>query len=413
MKILLLPSYYYPEGVSSPYISRNRNERFADEGWDMVVYTPTPSRGISESLCKEYSKKEHRRESYLNGHIIVNRFPLLSEKKSPIIRAVRYFVQNLKQFNRAVFCSEARQCDMMLIASTPPTQGAMAALVKKIRHIPFVYNLQDVFPDSMVGAGLAKEGGLLWKIGRLIEDFTYRNADKIIVISEDFKKNILQKGVPEEKIEVIYNWVESDIVKPVAKRFNPLFDEFSLNRDQFTIVYAGNFGNAQNINIIVDAAVALPNIQFALFGTGGIEKEIRNRIVSGSIKNVHLIPFQPYNRVGLVYSVGDACVVSCKPGLGGSAMPSKTWNIMSCGRPVIASFDDGEMKQIIEKNECGVFTQAGNLDEFVNAIKSLSEDRPRCDKMGDNARRFIMNNLTKEIGTQKYVDVINSLINRQ
>lgn len=85
-------------------------------------------------------------------------------------------------------------------------------MVKMFTQQPIVYNLQDIFPDSLVGTGLAKKGGLLWKIGRVIEDFTYKHADKIIVISEDFKKNIMAKGVPEDKIVVVYNWVDQNAV---------------------------------------------------------------------------------------------------------------------------------------------------------------------------------------------------------
>lgn len=90
-------------------------------------------------------------------------------------------------------------------ASTPPIMGATCAMIKMNLNIPFVYNLQDIFPDSLYNNGLAKKEGILWKIGRMIENFTYRHADKIIVISEDFKKNIMAKGVPEEKIVVVYN----------------------------------------------------------------------------------------------------------------------------------------------------------------------------------------------------------------
>ena len=79
---------------------------------------------------------------------------------------------------------------------------------------------------------------------------------------------------------------------------------------------------------------------------------------------------------------------------------------MSCGRPVIASFDEGELKEILEKNNCGVFTHAGKVEEFVTAIRSLMTDRERCEQMGRNARAFILENLTKEVGTRKYVDVI-------
>lgn len=99
-------------------------------------------------------------------------------------------------------------------------------MVKMFTQQPIVYNLQDIFPDSLVGTGLAKKGGLLWKIGRVIEDFTYKHADKIIVISEDFKKNIMAKGVPEDKIVVVYNWVDQNAVVNVPREKNKLFDKY-------------------------------------------------------------------------------------------------------------------------------------------------------------------------------------------
>lgn len=112
-------------------------------------------------------------------------------------------------------------------------------IIKKIKHIPFVYNLQDIFPDSLVGTSLAQKGGLLWKIGRVIENFTYKHADKIIVISEDFKKNIMAKGVPEEKIVVVYNWVDQNAVVDVSKEENKLFDMYDLDRKKFYYEYSG------------------------------------------------------------------------------------------------------------------------------------------------------------------------------
>ena len=97
-------------------------------------------------------------------------------------------------------------------------------MVKKIKKIPMIYNLQDIFPDSLVASDLTRKGSLLWKIGRKIENFTYKNADKIIVISEGFKKNIMEKGVPESKIEVIYNWVDENEVIAVERNSNILLN---------------------------------------------------------------------------------------------------------------------------------------------------------------------------------------------
>ena len=142
-----------------------------------------------------------------------------------------------------------------------------------------------------------------------------------------------------------------------------------------------------------------------------MENEIKARLEKEHIRNVKILPLQPVSRVSYVYSLGDICVVSCKPGLGGSAMPSKTWSIMSCGRPVIANFDEGELKKIIEDNKCGVFTRAGDIIGFAETLKKLSKTPSDCVKMGENARQFILNNLTKEVGSKKYVEIIKSVVN--
>lgn len=205
MKILQLTGYFYPEKAASIYLEENRFQAFADAGFDMVVYAPTPTRGITEEEYLEYRKRTF--EKMYDGKLDVHRFKMFREGKNPLVRFLRYFLVSMLQFYYGV---RAKDIDLIYVASTPPTQGALAALVKKFKHKPFVYNLQDIFPDSLVGTGLAKKGGLLWKIGRVIETFTYRNADKIIVISEDFKSNIMAKGVPEEKIVVVYNWVDED-----------------------------------------------------------------------------------------------------------------------------------------------------------------------------------------------------------
>ena len=119
--------------------------------------------------------------------------------------------------------------------------------------------------------------------------------------------------------------------------------------------------------------------------------------------------------------------MACKPGLGGAAMPSKTWSIMSSGRAVLANFDEGELKEILDGGSalrqaqgpqqtqaqgpqpCGVFTKAGDLEGFVNAIEELSQYPERCAEMGRNGRQFILENLTREVGTRKYVEVIKSV----
>ncbi len=414
MRILQLTGYFYPEKAASIYLEENRFQAFADAGFDMVVYGPTPTRGITEEEYQEYRKRTF--EKMYDEKLEVHRFKMFREGKNPLMRVLRYFLVSMLQFYYGV---RAKNVDMIYVASTPPTQGALAALVKKFKHKPFIYNLQDIFPDSLVGTGLAKKGGLLWKIGRVIENFTYRNADKIIVISEDFKRNIMAKGVPEEKIVVVYNWVDEEAVLDVPRAENNLFDKYGLDRSKFYVTYNGNIGLTQNMDMLLEVAKELQqscgsnnpadgskDIHFVLVGEGAYKAEVVKQIKEQGITNVTLLPFQPYEDISHVFSLGDVSLVISKPGVGANSVPSKTWSIMSASRPVLANFDENELKTIIENNHCGIFSKAGDKKAFKEAILKLYHNPELCKKYGRNGRQFVMENLTKEVGTRKYVEVI-------
>ena len=406
MRILQLAGYFFPEKAASIYLEENRYEAFSMAGFYTIVYTARPQRGLTEEEYQEYKHK--KLEMMYNDGIEVHRFLMYREGKNTILRALRYFLISAVQLWKGIW---TKNIDLIYVASTPPTQGALAAIVKIIKRVPFVYNLQDIFPDSLVGTGLAKKGGLLWKVGRVIENFTYRNADKIIVISEDFKKNIMAKGVPEEKIVVVYNWVDQNAVIDIPRSENILFDRYGLDRSKFYITYNGNIGLTQNMDMLLEVAKALEvneNIHFVLVGNGAYLEQVKQIIKDRNIGNVTLLPFQPYEKISHVFSLGDVSLVISKPGVGANSVPSKTWSIMSASRPILANFDENELKSIIEKNDCGIFTKAGDKVAFTDAILKLYNDRELCKEMGKNGRKFVMENLTKEVGTQKYVDVIKS-----
>lgn len=411
MKILYLPAYFYPDKAASSYLGENRNQAFADAGFEMEVYVPTPCRGISDEERAKYCKKEFKHENLYNGYMDLHRFSLYAEGKNTLLRALRYVLCWVIQCN---YGFKAKDIDYIYLPSTPPIQGAMGGILKKVKKVPFIYNLQDIFPDSLVNNGLAKKGSLLWKIGRVIENFTYRNADKIIVISEDFKKNIMAKGVPEEKIEVIYNWVDQNAVVDIPREENKLFDKYGLDKTKFYVSYNGNIGLSQNMDMLLDVAeefkVEYPDINFVLVGAGAYLDNVKRMVTDKNLSNVHLIPFQPYEDISHVFSLGDVSLVISKPGTGSASVPSKTWSIMSASRPVLANFDENELKSIVEKNKCGIFSKAGDKDAFKEAILTLYKNKELCKEYGKNGRQFVLNNLTREIGTKKYVDLFKSLM---
>lgn len=408
MKILNLPAYCYPEETASSHLIRNKDEAYNKEGFYRLVYAPTPTRGIDEATYEKY--KRIKKEIKDNGLTTIYRFPMFREGKNPLQRGFRYI---LCWFIHLYYGLKAKDCDLLLLGSTPPIQGLLGAIIKKQKHIPFIYNLQDIFPDSMVSTGMTHKGSLLWKVGRWIENKTYKAADKIIVISQDFKNNLMAKGVPEEKIVVIYNWIDEKEVVDIPRSENILFDKYGLDRNKFYITYNGNIGLTQNMDMLMEVAKEIGDnmdIQFVLVGNGAYKDKLEKIIEEGNIKNVTLLPFQPYEDIAHVFSLGDVSLVISKPGVGANSVPSKTWSIMSASRPVLANFDENELKTIIENNKCGVFTKAGDKKAFVDAIFYLYNNKEVAKEMGRNGRIFIENNLSKEVGVSKYIDLIKSLV---
>lgn len=412
MKVLELSPYYYPEKISSSHLSDDLAEAFANAGFEIEVYSPTPTRGITEEVYREYKNKPV--EELKNGKIKVYRFKMFREGRNPIVRAARYILVNLIQYSKG---KRAKGVDVVFGASTPPTQGVLCALVakklskKNKKKVPFVYNLQDVFPDSLVNAGMTSENSLIWKIGRKIEDFTYKNADIIIVISEDIKNNILKKGVPAGKIRVIRNWVDTESVKPVAKSENSLIKELGLNADTFKTVYAGNLGKAQGIGMLAQAAKLMSgerDTEFVVFGDGAEKETLEREIKENSLDNIKLFPLQPPEKIAQVYSLGDVCVVACKKGTGKGAFPSKTVSVMAAGSPVLAAFDnDSELCKIVKEYGIGEVCEPENAEEFVKALKSLKADRDKLRQMGEKARELALARFSKEQCTALYVEAIN------
>lgn len=412
MRVLMLSSYFVPEQVSSTHLTKDLHDAYIDAGFTLVNYVPTPTRGVSDEVRREYSKRKY--EELRDGRVIVHRFPMFREGRNPIQRAIRYVLVNMVQYFKG---SQAKDIDVIVAGSTPPTQGLLCGMVKKRLKVPFVYNLQDIFPDSLVNAKMTKKGSLIWKIGRKIENFTYRSADKIIVISEDFKRNIMEKGVPEEKIVIVPNWVDTTAVYPVERKDNILFERYGLDRSKFYLCYSGNIGHSQNLELLLEAAkrlrTELPEVHIVLIGEGAAKEELIAVIEAEGIDNMTVLPFQPYEEIAHVFSLGNAGLIISKPGIGGSSVPSKTWSIMAAERPVLTSFDtESELFRLIDSVGCGVCADAGDMDALIAAVRRLYHDRAAAKTMGTLGRRYVKEYLDKNMCTGLYVETVRGSVER-
>ena len=407
MKILRLMSYYFPDDSAAAHLRNDLEEAYVTAGFEIEIYCPTPTRGISEEVRKKY--KHIKYEEKENGKVKVHRFPMIHEGKNPIQRAIRYLLINFIHYVKGI---HAESIDIIMEASTPPTQGVLCRLVasklsrKYKKKVPFIYNIHDVFPDSMVTTGLTREGSLLWKIGRRIEKYTYDGCDKIIVISEAIKKNLMDKGVPADKLVLIHNWVDTDEVKPVRKEENKLYCEFNIPRDRFIVVYAGNFGAAQGADIVIEAASLLKgnkDILFVIFGGGAGFEKAKTEVKRYNLNNIIINSLLPQDRVSEVYSLGDVALITCKAGVGSSGMPSKTWSIMACNTPIIASFDtNSELADIVQRADAGICVEPENANALAEAILVYYGNNNIVCK----SREYVLEYASKKICTSKYVDVM-------
>ncbi len=408
MKILYFSAYYKPEIAASSYIFDNIKEALTNAGHEIILYAPMPTRAVSTEVRNQYKKKKYEEEH--NGKLKIYRFSMFREGKNPLVRAFRYFCCSIVFLLKGLL---AKDIDVIMIGSTPPIQGAMAAILKKFKKVPVIFNLQDIFPDSLVNTGLTKKGSILFKIGRIIEDFTYKNVDKIIVISEDFKQNIMAKGVPEEKIEIVYNWVDENSVFSVERENNILINRYNLDPTKFFITYCGNVGFTQNLQMLGEVAKELEkydDIQFIIIGDGAYSIELEKQIIEKKINNLLVLPFQPYEDIANVFSIGDVGLIISKANVGQNSVPSKTWSIMSASRAVLASFDeDSELCSIIRKAKCGVCVEADNKNRLKEAILSLYNNREEIYEYGKNGRKYILENLTREVGTSKIVKIMSEV----
>ena len=397
MKILFLDAYFEPEQISSTHLENDLLEALVREGHDITVICPTPTRGISAETAKKY--RRIKKEDLYNGNVHVKRFLAPMEGSNPLIRAFRYLWCNIRTYQMGI---KMKECDLIYCDSTPPTQGWIAGKVARRQKKPLVFSLQDVFPDSLVTAGLTNEGSLLWRLGRRIENITYKQCDSIIVISEAIKKNLLQKGVDEKKISIISNWIDTDEIKPVKREDNRLFEEFRIDRLSYIVLYAGNFGESQGAEIVLEAAEALQNqknIQFVIFGGGaGYERAVKR---AESMNNVFIHTLMSSERIAEVYSMGNVALITTKKGIGKTAMPSKTWSIMACNTRIIASCDlDSELCDLIRKSNAGTCVEPQNKDELVSAI--LEEQRLYSDVHPDT-RKMVMQVASKDVCTAEYL----------
>ena len=251
---------------------------------------------------------------------------------------------------------------------------------------------------------------------RNLEKKVYDNNTKIVTISEDMRKTIIEHGCSSKKVEVIQNWVDISRIKKVNRKDNELFCKFGLDKDCFYISYAGDIGLFQNWEVILDAAQELNDnfndIKFVIIGNGSYKESMEKSIKRRKLKNTYIFPLQPIEFISNAYSLGDLELVSLEMDMTKIALPSKIGQVLATGSPILGMFDSDSFisNEIIDKN-LGVVVNNFQKESLVNIILHYYNNRNELEGISNNARKYAEQQLERKTQTQKYNAVLRDIAN--
>lgn len=398
--------YWYPyEGPLQPIYGRIFQDLMG-KGHKITIVTSFPHfRKGREETWDEYRGKLFQRDKWKDAKVVRSYVyaPVFDQRKPGLLyRALNFISFNISCIIAGIFMTGKQ--DVIFAPSSPPlTNGLCAGIVSLWKCCPIVYNVQDMYPDMAEKLGLIKTRAILLILKRL-ESIVYKIADKVMLLSEGMRKNVRNKGVPVGKTEIIPNFIDTNFIKPLPQD-NPFSIQWGLV-NHFIVMYAGNIGLPHGVEFVVEAAERLKDKKDMLFcfvARGENKDKLVELCDSKTLRNTVFIPQQPEDMVPHIWASSDVSLVTSRKGLSGDSVPSKTFAIMASGRPIIAMVDEGsEVWNIVKGAKCGICVPAERADLLVQAILRLYNNEKERKEMGENGRRFVVENFSRKIISRRY-----------
>jgi colanic acid biosynthesis glycosyl transferase WcaI len=266
------------------------------------------------------------------------------------------------------------------------TLGLTGWLVGLARRAPLVFNVQDVFPDAAVRTGAISDRRVI-AVAAWLERFIYRRARAVTVLSDDLARNVASKldAAGQDRVHVIPNFVDTDAIRP-GPRLTSYRTELGIG-DEPVVLYAGNVGFSQSLELVLEAARRLPDVTFVVNGDGVARRSLEAQ--AAELANVRFAPYQPVERLSEVLATGDVHVVALRAGLGDVSVPSKSYSSLAAGRPVLASIDVGSaVPRLLAAAGAGVSVAPDDVGAFVSALQRLLADPAAAAEMGRRGRAW-------------------------
>jgi len=328
--------------------------------------------------------------------------PFAGQTKSNLLRrAIGFILFSYFVGVRALFAGRFwRRVDGVLAMSPPLTLGLIGWHTKLFRGGKLVFNIQDVFPDAAVETGAISNQRVI-AAASWLERISYQRSDSVVLLSDDLANNVQRKLDQKfhKRIKVIPNFVDTQAIVPTSRLTN-YRRELGID-ESLVVMYAGNVGFSQSLELMIEAARMLPDVVFVINGEGAARKSLEAK--AQNLKNVKFGDYQDASRLSEVLATGDLHVVPLRRGLGSVSVPSKTYSILAAGRPICASIDsDTEVPRILAAANAGVCVEPDNQEAFVSAITAMISDRKSLEELGASGRKWVEGHASAQSVAQRY-----------
>lgn len=406
MQILFFSHYFHPEGNAPASRTYENCKRWVRAGHDVTVITCTPN--VPNGVVYEGYRNRLRHREMIDGVEVIRVWTYIAANKGTLRRIMNYVSY---MFN-AVFSTMFIKRPNVIIATSPQFFCGWAGLIiSKLRRIPFILEIRDIWPESIQAVGAMKRG-ILVHILEWMELKMYASAKHIVTVGEGYRQRLLDKNVPDKKISIVMNGVDRELFRPQGKDAG-LIDKYGL-QNKFVCSYIGTIGMACALDVVLRAAKILKqnnrdDIVFLLIGDGATREEIETEAQSQLLENVIFTGRQDKNLMPSFLSITDACLVHLKKtDLFASVIPSKIFEAGGMARPVIMGVQ-GCAAEIVKAAQMGIDMEPENEDDLVNALIKLADNPGLVDKLGSAGHEYIVEHFDRDNLATEYLSIITSI----
>lgn len=410
-RVLFLSLVFAPDGVSTSVLMTELAHELRGLGHEITVLTTTPHYNVEpEARARQPLHKKWGSLLYESDCDGIPVYHAAIPTKGSRVGARLLDYARFHAISTAAGLTVAGDYDVIFAPSPPLTIGLSAWLLRLLKRAPFIYNVQEIYPDVAVSLGVLRNPRAIGALERL-ERFVYGRAYTITTISERFRRRLLQKNVPPGKLRVIPNFVDTEFIQP-----GPRHNDFSTSHrldDKFVVLYAGNIGLTQGFETILDAAqqlADLPDLHFLFVGDGTRRDWLAEQLARESYSNVTLLPYQPRSVVPQIYATADLCLVPLKKGTAQETFPSKIYTIMAAARPVVAATDpESELADLVQTADCGWAVPPDDAAALSDVLRRAYEERSLLARKAHLGHAHVVANYSRQAVAQRYDELIREL----